>query len=143
MTERYNPFDELEKLFNRMNREFEDISAPVESRLGGGDFRVDVRETTDTVEILADLPGFSQGELTVTVKDDRLRITGDRSVEAELDDIRYHRRERPRGSVSRRLHLPADVDGTAAEATYNAGVLSVTLPKESPDMDEGHTIEVQ
>lgn len=141
MTDRYNPFSEIEKLFDRMNREFEGIGTQMQPALGRGDFRVDIYETTDTLEVLADLPGFSQDDITVTVQDNVLQITGERTNKTELDDARQHRRERRRRSVSRKLHLPADVDGTEAEANCHDGVLSVKLPKQSPD--DGHTIEVE
>jgi Molecular chaperone (small heat shock protein) len=133
MTDRYNPFSEIEKLFDRMNREFEEIGTQMQPALGRGDFRVDIYETTDTLEVLADLPGFSQDDITVTVQDNVLQITGERTNKTELDDARQHRRERRRHSVSRKLHLPADVDGTEAEANCHDGVLSVKLPKQSPD----------
>ncbi len=143
MTDRYNPFSEIEKLFDRMNSEFEELGAQVEPGLSRSDFRVDIRETTETLEVLADLPGFSQDDITVTVQDNVLKITADRSDEAAVDDARYRRQERRRRSVSRQLHLPADVDETEAEANYHSGVLSVELPKQSSDDDDGHTITVE
>lgn len=59
----------------------------------------------------------------------------------EADGVRYHRRERHTGSASRRVPLPEPVERGAATAAYDAGVLTVTLPKRSP-ANGGHTIDV-
>ncbi|RLM76488.1 Hsp20/alpha crystallin family protein [Halorubrum sp. Atlit-26R] len=58
------------------------------------------------------------------------------------DEVRYHRRERRLRSVSRRIPIPEPVEADAATASFDAGVLTVTLPKRSPDDDRGHTIDV-
>ncbi|TKX75666.1 Hsp20/alpha crystallin family protein [Halorubrum sp. GN11_10-6_MGM] len=58
------------------------------------------------------------------------------------DEVRYHRRERRLRSVSRRVPIPEPVEADAATASFDAGVLTVTLPKRSPDDDRGHTIDV-
>ncbi|SDF00759.1 HSP20 family protein [Halorubrum xinjiangense] len=60
----------------------------------------------------------------------------------EADEVRYHRRERRLRSVSRRVPIPEPVEADAATASFDAGVLTVTLPKRSPDDDRGHTIDV-
>ncbi|ACM55949.1 Hsp20/alpha crystallin family protein [Halorubrum lacusprofundi] len=67
---------------------------------------------------------------------------GDDSSEAGGgDDVRYHRRERRRRAVSRRIPIPEPVDRDGATASYDDGVLTVTLPKRSSD-DAGHNIDV-
>ena len=63
-------------------------------------------------------------------------------TDAADDEVRYHRRERRLRSVSRRVPIPEPVEADAATASFDAGVLTVTLPKRSPDDDRGHTIDV-
>lgn len=146
MADRYDPFDEIEELFDRMSRQFEDFGREVESGLppvGGGEPRVDVAETDDEVRVTADLPGFERDDIEVTVDETTLTISAEREEETASADARYHRRERRRQSVSRRIRLPADVAPDAAEATQANGVLTVRLPKVEPDEDDGHRIEVE
>jgi len=149
MTDRYDPFEEIEELFDRMSRQFEDLGREVESELPavvGGEPRVDVAETDDEVRVTADLPGFERDDIEVTVDETALTIAAEREEDVEETaggDARYHRRERRRRSVSRRIRLPADVEADAAEATHANGVLTVRLPKVAPEEGGGHTIEVE
>ena len=131
---RRSPLDDVEALFDRMNRELEELGRQMEGGAGGSAGRpdADVVETDDSVVVTLDLPGFETDDITVTVDDREFVVTADREESTEADDpgARYHRRERSRRGVSRRLHLPADVRGEAADAEYDRGVLTVTLPKE-------------
>lgn len=143
MADRPNPFKDLEELFDRMSR-------GVEPRgLALHDVAVDVSETDDHVTVTADLPGYDRSDITVTVDDDQLTITGeheestDESSDEADEQVHYHRRERTHRTVSRSLRLPAAVDETAASAAYRNGVLTVTLPKQTPEGDEGYDIDVQ
>ncbi|SEH36655.1 heat shock protein Hsp20 [Halopenitus malekzadehii] len=150
---RRDPFEEMERLFERMNREFERIGGDLEAGFGdlesglGREISIDVAEDESTVTVTADLPGYDRDDIDVTVSDRTLTIAAERdeSVEHSVDEedaLEYHRRERRRRSVSRRVRLPSDVDETAAEAAYFNGVLTVELPKTDVDAD-GHRIDVE
>jgi len=108
-----------------------------ESRLMSG-VNVDIVDEEDEIVALADVPGFEKGNMTVQVDDDRLRLLAERD---EDNGREYHRRERPCGTVSRTVPLPASVDTEGSEASYEDGVLSVRLPK--TEIDEGEEIEIQ
>lgn len=58
------------------------------------------------------------------------------------DDVRYHRHERHRRAVSRRIPIPEPVERGGATASYDDGVLTVTLPKRSSSDGAGHSIDV-
>lgn len=140
-----SPFDDIEKMFDRMNQELEQFGRQLEGEVVG-DVDVDVAETDDEVTVVADLPGFSTSELNVNVANRELTISAEHEEETESgdeSDRRYHRRERSRRHVTRRLKLPADVVEEEADATYNNGVLTVTLPKARSDVDEGTHIDVE
>lgn len=131
---RQNPFDEIEQFFKRMGREFE------ESGLASlRDVSVDVSETDDTVVVTADLPGYEKEDIDISASGRELTISAERSAEGEESGDRYIRRERTRSSVKRSLTLPEEVVEEEASATYNNGVLTVTLPKESADEDDEST----
>lgn len=146
MRDKSNPFRNLEELFERMSREFDGFDAGLESRVGGGGVNADVAEGTEDVTVTVDIPGFDKSDIDVAVKDDVLTIAAEHSESTEQtgpgdEDVTYHRRERRR-SVSRRIRLPSEVEESEASATYNNGVLTVTLPKLTVDDTTGHSIDV-
>lgn len=143
-----------------------DGTPPEVPRLPGArDVDVDVIEDDESIVVVADLPGFDAADVEVELRDDALVIAGSRDESAEFgvadegeadgaddgdgadgageadDGVRYHRRERRLRSVSRRVPLPRPVEADAATASFDDGVLTVTLPKRSPE-DGGHTIDV-
>jgi HSP20 family protein len=162
---RRDPFDEIEDLLERMGREFEELggtlegTAPEVPRIPGAHgVDVDVYEDDAAITVVADLPGFDADDVDVELRDETLSITGSRETASAVGagdatdadgegddpaaDVRYHRRERRLESVSRRVPIPKPVEADAASADFDAGVLTVTLPKRSPDDDRGHTIDV-
>lgn len=127
-----DPFDQLERVFDQF------------ADLGGtdGGVAVDVVEVDDTVEVMADLPGFGADDIDVELHDGRrLEIRASRGVTTEETEGTVHRRERRQESVSRTLTLPTAVDEAGTAATYSNGVLTVRLPKLT-SAGEGRTIPV-
>jgi len=137
MTSRSNPFDDIERMFDRLSDQFAGID-PVE--LGGslGGISVDVRDEADAVVVVADLPGYDTDDIEVQLTDERtLRLVAERETESEESDEDgvYVRRERTRESVERTIPLPEAVDDGETSAAYENGVLTVTLPKQTRDED--------
>lgn len=94
----------------------------------------DVRETGDTIEVRADIPGVAPEKLEVYVRNDGLHIAGNIEQKHELTEPseetnRAYRFERMHGTFHRVLSLPAEVDKDAVRAVCMNGVLTVTLPK--------------
>lgn len=144
---RRSPFEDIEKMFDRMNRELEQFGRQLEGEFVG-DVDVDVAETDDEVTVVADLPGFSSSEIDVSVANRELTLSAEHEESAEEEsgdesDRHYHRRERSHRRVTRRLKLPAEVREEEADATFNNGVLTVTLPKVTGGGDEGTHIDVE
>ena len=71
---------------------------------------------------------MSLDDFDVRTVGDSLVIEGSRLTGEGLESGWYHRRERESGGFSRAVRLPADVDGDRADASYLAGILTVTLP---------------
>ncbi|MFW6318339.1 MAG: Hsp20/alpha crystallin family protein [Halorubrum sp.] len=152
---RRDPFNEIEELLERMGREFEELGgtlgAPNAPQLPGArEVAVDVVEDDESITVLADLPGFEDDDIDVELREESLSITATREEEHDVElgdddgdeaDVRYHRRERRSRSVSRRIPLAEAVDSDGATASYENGVLTVTLPKRS-GADGGHSIDV-
>lgn len=86
-------------------------------------------ETEDGYEVTVDLPGMKADDLEIELKDGHLWITGSRGEEKTEEGKTFHRVERRSGTFRRVIALGGDVDGDKVEATYNDGVLAVTVPK--------------
>lgn len=145
---RWNPVSEFEDLINRYNRYF-GLARPGE-REGKDLFSrsdwapaVDIKETPEAFVIEAELPGMKKDDVKVTIQEDVLSIQGERKQEEETKDKKHHRIERVYGSFLRRFTLPDNVDAGSIRASFNDGVLSLTLNKVEPAEPKAIEVEVQ
>jgi HSP20 family protein len=92
---------------------------------------VDIREDADGLTLLMDLPGLGKEDVTITLENNVLTISGERKFEAEeTKNENYHRLERHYGAFSRSFNLAPTVSTDKVEAAFRDGVLSVHLPKQ-------------
>lgn len=89
---------------------------------------VDVYADASAFTIEVELPGVRKEDVSVTVEDDRLTISGERKVEPAGARQQY-RRERPYGRFERTFQLPKDAQPEAISASHADGVLTITVPK--------------
>lgn len=104
---------------------------------------MDVEETKDEVLVRAELPGLKKEEIRLQVHGDALVLSGERKQESERNDRRLHIVEREYGQFQRVIQLPAEVDGAQAKAQYEAGVLTIRLPKREEAKPKEISIEVK
>ena len=90
---------------------------------------LDVRSTNDTYEVEAALPGMKPEDVNISVLGDTLSITGSMKDEQSGDDQGYTYHEIRRGSFSRTVTLPTMVKADAATATFEEGMLHLSIPK--------------
>jgi HSP20 family protein len=90
---------------------------------------VDIFEATDEIRILAELPGVRPDDVKISVEGNVLTVQGQKEQVAEERTERVHRYERTYGTFERSFTLPATVDADRIKASYERGVLTVTLPK--------------
>jgi len=133
---RRNPFDELEDMFKRMGHQLETGTI--------GDAQpvpVDLVDHGETYELVVDLPGYDAEDIELTYADGNVRIEASRETEsyAEEEGTFVHR-ERAE-SISRNVHVPDAVAEDDISASYEDGMLTVTLPKRSESI-EGHSIDI-
>jgi HSP20 family protein len=87
----------------------------------------------DRFSVKVDLPGVSKEDINVAVEGARLSVSGARrpvaANGAAPEQIKVLRAERPATRYARTLQLPQEVDGNAADASFENGVLTLTLPK--------------
>jgi HSP20 family protein len=90
---------------------------------------IDVCETDKEIIITADLPGMDEKNIHLTIEGDVLTISGTKEKETETKEARIYRKERSYGSFSRSITLPGEVDIEKVDASFNKGVLKVSVPK--------------
>ena len=89
----------------------------------------EVRETEEAVVVRIEIPGMDPDGFDVFVADNTLVVRGEKRIERESRDGRYHLMECAYGSFERMVSLPVAVDQARASARYRSGVLQITLPK--------------
>ncbi|MCY3781578.1 MAG: Hsp20/alpha crystallin family protein [Chloroflexi bacterium] len=99
------------------------------SEARGYGLALDVEETPNAYTVRANLPGIKQEDISVNIHEDVLTITGETAADNRAEDSKALIRERRFGKFSRSLRFPAAVNGDAVEASFENGVLSITLPK--------------
>jgi len=129
---RWDPIRELDSLQGDMNRLFDRF---FDGRTNGnGASRrwipaMDLVETEDHLVLRGDLPGLTEDDIDIEIKDNVLTVSGERKAENEEKGEGYHRVERAFGSFSRSLTLPRGVDPEGVAAKFDNGVLEVRIPK--------------
>jgi HSP20 family protein len=101
---------------------------------------MDLVEAEDRYVLKADLPGLSEDDIKIEFEDRALTISGERKSESELKKDGFVRVERAFGSFSRSLTLPQGVDPEAVTASFDRGVLEVSIPK--PEQRKPRRIEI-
>lgn len=140
---------ELRDLQERMNRFFHDVrgrEVPAEgewTQESEWTPLADIYEQGDDIILKMDLPEVDQRAIKLTVEGNRLVISGDRSLNAGIKRESFVRIERPCGHFSRWFALPDGIDPERIEASCEAGVLKVRLPRRSEKQTRTINIEVK
>lgn len=123
---RWNPTRRGLDLFNEFDRMVDEMDNWTSRNWR---LALDVSENDDAFMVEAALPGIDPDELDITLEDNILTIQGETKAEREVEESRYHLRERRFGRFSRSLQLPTAINADAVEAEYKNGVLTLTIPK--------------
>lgn len=134
---------------SRMEREMEDLFGRFVRGVPGREAEplvwspaIDVIDRKDEFQLRADLPGLTEKDIEVTVKDGALTLRGQRAEEKETKEgEEYYCCERWSGAFSRTLTLPQGVNAEKVSASFKNGVLEVHIPKTKEA--EGKRIEIK
>ena len=128
---RWEPVREMMTLREAMDRLFNDaFTRPISLRDGGWSApAIDMYQTDDEVVVKAALPGFKADEVQINITGDVLTIRGDMQHEEEKKERAWHIREQRWGSFERSVALPTAVTSDKANADFENGILTITLPK--------------
>ena len=128
---RTNPLGELVSLRQAMDRLFEDSFVRPRSGYSGDEhpLALDIRSTADSIVVEAALPGVKPEDVDISVLGDTLIINASTRDEESSEDEGYTYREIRRGAFSRTVTLPGGLNADAASATFENGMLRLTIPK--------------
>lgn len=128
---RWEPVREMMTLREAMDRLFDDaFTRPINLRDGGWSApAVDMYQTDDEVVVKVALPGFKSNEVQINVTGDVLTLRGELKREEEKQEKAWHIREHRWGSFERSIALPTEVKADKANADFENGVLTISLPK--------------
>lgn len=125
-------------LFSFIDRFFNDETlGNLMSRSGTGDGEtrgwlppVDILENDTAFLATVDLPGLTKKDVEVSIEDNVLTLSGERTFKNEGDDsTKFRRVERAYGAFRRSFTLPPGIDAGKVEAAFKDGVLTLTMPK--------------
>ena len=101
---------------------------------------MDLVEADDEFVLKADLPGLTEDDVSIEVRDNALTISGERKSESEQKGRGWYRVEREFGRFSRSLTLPEGVNADSIGASFENGVLEVRIPK--PEQPKPRRIQI-
>lgn len=107
-------------------------------------FRTDIRDAGDKYLLDAELPGFNKEDISLDIKDGILTISAEHneSNDQKDDNGNYIRRERRYGSFRRSFDI-SGIDENAISASYQNGILQLTLPKAQQVLPQSHRIAIE
>lgn len=153
-TVKWEPLREFVTLQDRMSRFLTDTLKSVEVQNGrvAQDWipAVDIYEDDEEIRIYAELPGMEMKEIEVNVVNQTLEVKGEKKIEAAKKPDgtlhvkeNYRRIERVFGRFARSFVLPNTVDPEKIRATYEKGILMITLPKREETKPKTIAVEVR
>lgn len=131
---RWDPVTEMANMRQLMDRLFDQSFGRFPAfrsgeELGPASIGLDVYETGNEYVVKAQIPGIDPKDVDISVNDDILSIRGEFEQKEETEEQQYLRRELRHGSFERSLRLPPTVDAEKARASFEHGMLTLTLPK--------------
>ena len=141
---RWEPFRDLVALQNRVNRTFDDRFFRSEENLASAAVPpVDIYETAEALVLEADVPGLEINDLDIRVENNTLQFRGERCQAPEVKEEDLHRVERTYGAFASTFTLPNTVSADKIAASYENGVLRISMPKREETKPKQIKVEVR
>ena len=143
--------DWLMPLHHQIDRVFADFFGADFPRLargrrdGGFSPDMDVTENDRQFEVIAELPGMEERDIDVTLTDGVLTVKGEKRSQTrkEDEDKHHYRLECSYGAFRRSFRLPPEIDAEQVSASFDKGLLKITLPKQEAAKTATRKIEVR
>jgi HSP20 family protein len=148
---KWEPFRDMDEVFNRFFADTLRRFPAQGGAYGSGDGQqarewaplADVCENDSEYVIKAELPEIRKEDVSITVQDGVLTLSGERKQEKREDSERVHRVERYYGTFARRFALPENADETGIRAESRDGVIVIHIPKQPVVEPKPRQIEIQ
>ena len=129
----YTPFNDIRKGFDIVNAIINSVenqtNEPENENVVDFIPKINTRETKETYSIEVELPGVLKENVNIQVDADVLTISGERIIKEGIKEEEYRKVESNYGNFSRAFTLPKRVDTSKIEATFELGILEVSIPK--------------
>jgi len=142
MLTRYDPFRDLFRIQDELNRGFDDRLGLRSGESVGWTPACDIFEDTEGVTLRFELAGVDPKDVDVRFENGVLTLRGERKLEKEEKKDNYHRIEMSYGAFTRTFSLPSTVDAEKIHAEAKNGVLAVTLPKKAEAKPKAISVKV-
>lgn len=129
--QRWDPFGEIVSLRDAMERLFQEsfVRPSTQASAGTGSLPLDLAENDDSYVVHATMPGVKPEDVQISIQGNQLTIRGETRAEEDRKDQNWIVHERRSSSFHRTVMLPGPVNSEQAEARYEHGILTLTLPK--------------
>jgi len=145
---RWDPFRSINRELSSLHREMDDLfrrtfGAAAETR-GGSVINpmINTYAKGDTFCVEAEIPGVEKENLDVSVDGNILTVQGERKESKEVKEEEYFVRESQAGSFVRRLSLPEGVNTDQVHASYENGILKISMPLEKK-LSSGRKVQIE
>ncbi|WP_135467051.1 Hsp20/alpha crystallin family protein [Crenalkalicoccus roseus] len=139
-----DPFAQIQREIGRVVEDaFRGAPALRAAFPGGFAPNLDVRETAEGLQLTAELPGVKEEDIELSLEGEVLTLRGEKKEEKTSNERGVHIQERSYGSFQRSLRLPFAPDPGAVTASFDKGVLQVTLPRPPEQRQKDNRIPIR
>lgn len=144
---RVSPFIGIHRAVNEAMKDFYSMLDPAASNLGLLDTRsmfpaMDVVDAGNQFLIELEMPGMDESHIDISLNDNILTVRGKKTITKESKDKNYLNREIRYGSYERSIELPLTANADKASASFNNGILCITIPKKAEHHSQTKKIKI-
>ncbi|MFC1669750.1 Hsp20/alpha crystallin family protein [Spirochaetota bacterium] len=127
----------VDKFFDNIDGFFDDFFHLAPKNLFENEWlpKIDIEEDEKEIRVKAEVPGFEEKNISVSLEENVLKISGEINEERKEEDKRknHHVLEKSYGSFKREIALPKGIKAGETKAEYKKGVLHIVLPKDESE----------
>jgi len=141
---KWDPFREVEDIFERFSKSLGWQKKSTEEVMATNDWapRADVMETEKDFIVKLEIPEVKKDDVKVFLDNGVLSIKGERKMEKEEKDKKFHRVERYYGQFTRAFRMPDNIDEGNINASFKDGILKISIQKKEKASPKGTEIQI-